>query len=36
MPNTLVVDDEEVLCTLFVAMLGYYGCSNVVTTTYDR
>lgn len=32
----LVVDDEEVICTLFAAMLGQYDCYQVVTTTDGR
>jgi two-component system, cell cycle response regulator len=31
--NVLVVDDEEIICTLFAAMLGHYGRYHVVTTT---
>ena len=31
--KVLVVDDEEVICTLFAAMLDQYGCYQVVTTT---
>ena len=31
--NVLVVDDEEIICTLFAAMLSHYGCYHVVTTT---
>ena len=34
--NVLVVDDEEIICTLFAAMLGHYGCYHVVTTTDGR
>jgi len=31
--KVLVVDDEEIICTLFAAMLGHYGGYHVVTTT---
>jgi diguanylate cyclase (GGDEF)-like protein len=31
--NVLVVDDEEIICTLLAAMLGHYGRYHVVTTT---
>ena len=31
--NVLVVDDEEIICTLFAAMLSHYGHYHVVTTT---
>jgi two-component system cell cycle response regulator len=34
--NVLVVDDEEIICTLFAAMLGHYGRYHVVTTTDGR
>ena len=34
--NVLVVDDEEIICTLFAAMLGHYGCYHVATTTDGR
>jgi len=34
--NVLVVDDEEIICTLFAAMLGHYGHYHVVTTTDGR
>ena len=34
--KVLVVDDEEVICTLFAAMLSQYGCYQVVTTTEGR
>jgi two-component system cell cycle response regulator len=34
--NVLVVDDEEIICTLFAAMLSHYGCYHVVTTTDGR
>ena len=34
--KVLVVDDEEVICTLFAAMLSQYGCYQVVTTTDGR
>jgi diguanylate cyclase (GGDEF)-like protein len=31
--KVLVADDEAIICTLFAAMLGQYGCYEVVTTT---
>lgn len=31
--KVLVVDDEDIICRLFAAMLGQYGCYEVVTTT---
>jgi diguanylate cyclase (GGDEF)-like protein len=31
-----VVDDEEIICTLFAAMLGHYGCYHVMTMTDSR
>lgn len=31
--KVLVVDDEEIICRLFAAMLGQYGCYEVATTT---
>ncbi len=31
--HVLVVDDEELTCTLFAEMLSPYGCYHVVTTT---
>jgi two-component system cell cycle response regulator len=34
--NVLIVDDEEIICTLFAAMLGHYGRYHVVTTTDGR
>jgi diguanylate cyclase (GGDEF)-like protein len=34
--NVLVVDDEEIICTLFAAMLSHYGRYHVVTTTDGR
>jgi diguanylate cyclase (GGDEF)-like protein len=34
--KVLVVDDEEIICTLFAAMLGHYGRYHVVTTTDGR
>jgi diguanylate cyclase (GGDEF)-like protein len=34
--NVLVVDDEEIICTLFAAMLSHYGNYHVVTTTDGR
>ena len=34
--KVLVVDDEQVICTLFAAMLSQYGCYQVVTTTDGR
>jgi len=34
--NVLVVDDEEIICTLFAAMLSQYGSYHVVTTTDGR
>ena len=34
--TVLVVDDEEIICTLFAAMLSHYGCYQVVTTTDGR
>jgi diguanylate cyclase (GGDEF)-like protein len=34
--NVLVVDDEEIICTLFAAMLSHYGHYHVVTTTDGR
>jgi len=34
--NVLVVDDEEIICTLFAAMLGHYDRYHVVTTTDGR
>ncbi|MGE3538939.1 MAG: diguanylate cyclase [Candidatus Tectimicrobiota bacterium] len=34
--KVLVVDDEDVICTLFAAMLSQYGCYQVVTTTDGR
>ena len=34
--KVLVVDDEEIICTLFAAMLSHYGCYQVVTTTDGR
>ena len=34
--NVLVVDDEEIICTLFAAMLGHYGCYHVMTMTDSR
>lgn len=34
--KVLVVDDEEVICTLFAAILDQYGCYQVVTTTDGR
>jgi diguanylate cyclase (GGDEF)-like protein len=34
--NVLVVDDEEIICTLFAAMLSQYGGYHVVTTTDGR
>lgn len=34
--KVLIVDDEEVICTLFAAMLSQYGCYEVVTTTDGR
>ena len=34
--NVLVVDDEEIICTLFAAMLAHYGRYHVVTTTDGR
>lgn len=34
--RVLVVDDEEIICTLFAEMLSQYGCYHVVTTTNGR
>ena len=34
--KVLVVDDKEIICTLFAAMLGHYGRYHVVTTTDGR
>jgi diguanylate cyclase (GGDEF)-like protein len=34
--KVLVVDAEDVICTLFAAMLRQYGCYQVVTTTDGR
>jgi diguanylate cyclase (GGDEF)-like protein len=34
--RVLVVDDEEIICTLFAEMLSQYGCDDVVTTTDGR
>jgi diguanylate cyclase (GGDEF)-like protein len=34
--KVLVVDDEEIICTLFAAMLVHYGRYHVVTTTDGR
>lgn len=34
--NVLVVDDEEIICTLFAEMLSQYGCYHTVTTTDGR
>src|SRR5262245_29920519 len=34
--KVLVVDADDVICTLFAAMLRQYGCYHVVTTTDGR
>lgn len=36
MPHMAIMDNEEIIHTLFVTMLGYYGCYHVVTTIAGR